>query len=202
MIYIKFLLGQFKVLGMIFISGVFVYPFFVYPKRRYLWNIRHDSKESKPWYFWYADTYESGFGSDENNYINSMYGLYELLRDENGEPDYNRFKKLSKLNKFILSFRWAVIRNGVWNYIIGSSPKDGDKSNVNIITSTGGASAWRWRNKSYFGTQHVTWEVDGKKYFRYSFTKELFSGICVNFMLGTGGSGNREVIKLRFFKRQ
>jgi len=186
---------------MIVLSGVFVYLFVVYPKRRKIWSVRHNSDKSQSWFFWYADTYESGFGSDERNYLNSMYGLYELVRDENGEPDYEKFKTFSSLKKLILSYRWAVIRNGVWNYIIRSSPKIGEKTNVNIITSTGGASPWTWRNKTHFGKQHVTWEVEEKKYFRYSFTKELFSGIYVNFMLGTGGSGNRQVIKLRFFKR-
>ena len=74
------------------------------------------------------------------------------------------------------------------------------KTDVNIITSTGGASPWTWRNKTHFGKQHVTWKVEGVKYFRYSFTKKFIFGFYINFMLGTGGSGNRQVIKLRFFK--
>ena len=200
MIYIKFLLGQFKILLMLVFSGLFVYPFIVYPKRRWIWSLRYNTKRSQPWYFWYADTYESGFGSDEKNYLNSTYGIYELVLKQDGTPDYEKFKTYGKLKKFTLGYIWAVIRNGVWNYIIKSSPRLGEKTDVNIITSTGGASPWTWRNKTHFGKQHVTWKVKGVKYFRYSFTKKFIFGFYINFMLGTGGSGNRQVIKLRFFK--
>tara|TARA_R110002020_G_scaffold76193_3_gene193401 strand:+ start:400 stop:1005 length:606 start_codon:yes stop_codon:yes gene_type:complete len=200
MMYIKFLLGQLKVLLMIIFSGLFVYPFIVYPKRKYLWDIRGNRKESQPWYFWYADTYESGFGSDIKNYKNSMYGLYELLRNNNGDPDYSKFFTYNKFQKFILSYRWAVLRNGVWNYIINNSAEQGEKTDVVVIANTGDKGFWTWRNKSYFGKQHVTWTMNGQRYFRYSFTKVMFAGICVNFMLGTGGSAGRDVIKLRFFK--
>lgn len=200
MIYIKFLVSQFKILLMLLFSGVFVYPFIVYPKRRFLWSIRNLEKNDMPWYFWYADTYESGFENDERNYLNSIYGIYELVLNREGNPDYDKFKTYSKLKKFILSYRWAVLRNGVWNYIIKSSPKLGEKTDVKIIISTGGASPWTWRNKTHFGKQHVTWKVGGIKFFRYSFTNKFIFGYYVNFMLGTGGSGNRQVIKLRFFK--
>jgi len=84
MIYIKFLVSQFKILLMLLFSGVFVYPFIVYPKRRFLWSIRNLEKNDMPWYFWYADTYESGFENDERNYLNSIYGIYELVLNRRG----------------------------------------------------------------------------------------------------------------------
>ena len=47
------------------------------------------------------------------------------------------------------------------------------------------------------GTQSVTWEVEGTKYFRYSFTKKIFKDYYFNFMVGA--STDRYLIKLRLF---
>ena len=195
MIYLKFILGQIKLLGMIIISGLFVYPFIVYPKRKKLWEMK--DLLYKKWYFWFADTYETSFG--EYNYINSTYGVYELVQKADGSPDYDKFYTFSKLRKFVLSYRWGVIRNGCWNYIISQAPTQGEKENINEITNIGEGGYWTWRNKTFHGKQHVTWEQNGKQYFRYSFTKKFIFGLYINFMLGTGGSSNRNLIKLRIF---
>ena len=36
--YIKFILGQIKLILLIIFSAIFAYPFFVYPNRRNNWN--------------------------------------------------------------------------------------------------------------------------------------------------------------------
>ena len=201
MMYLKFTLGQLKIVGMIIFSAIFVYPFFVYPNRRINWSHRFGSFRTK-WYWHYADTEGTGWeGSDYEHYLNATFGLYELLkkRNESGQwiPDYNRFNKLNGVQKFILAYRWSVLRNGCWNYIQSVNPLEGEWENVNIIKNTGGYSHKTWRNKTKHGTQSVTWQVQGVKYFRYSFTKNLFKDYYINFMIGA--STDRYLIKLRIF---
>jgi len=76
-------------------------------------------------------------------------------------------------------------------------PKQGPWENENCKTSTGDASCRTWRNKYKLGTQSVTWEVEGAKYFRYSFTKKIFKDYYLNFMIGA--STNRYLVKFRIF---
>ena len=140
-------------------------------------------------------------GPDYEHYLNATYGLYELgkKRDRNGNwvPDYERFFRKNEVQKFILAYRWSVIRNGCWNYIQSQQPKQGPWTNLVIKKNTGGHDAKLWRNKFKHGTQSITWEVEGTKYFRYSFTKPLYKSYFLNFMLGA--SSNRFLIKLRIF---
>ena len=199
--YIKFILGQIKVILLIIFSAIFAYPFFVYPNRRNNWNHRFTSFRTK-WYWFAADTEGSGWeGSDYEHYLNATFGLYELVKKRNDlgkwVPDYERFNRMGSVQKFILAYRWSVIRNGCWNYIQSVIPKQGPWENENCKISTGGASCRLWRNKYNLGTQSVTWEVEGTKYFRYSFTKKIFNDYYLNFMVGA--STNRYLIKLRLF---
>ena len=199
--YIKFILIQLKVILLIIFSAIFAYPFFVYPNRRNNWNHRFTSFRTK-WYWFAADTEGSGWeGSDYEHYLNATFGLYELVKKRNDlgkwVPDYERFNRMGSVQKFILAYRWSVIRNGCWNYIQSVIPKQGPWENENCKISTGGASCRLWRNKYNLGTQSVTWEVEGTKYFRYSFTKKIFNDYYLNFMVGA--STNRYLIKLRLF---
>ena len=201
MMYIKFILGQLKVLIMIFFSAIFVYPFFVYPNRKKSWENRFGSSRAK-WYWLYCDTEGTGWeGNDNEHYLNATFGLYELLkmRDNNNNwvPNYVKFWNLTSFQKFILGYRWGVIRNGCWNYIQSKKPNQGEWENVTVKSNTGGYSYKTWRNKSLHGKQSVTWEVDGVKYFRYSFTKKMFKNFYINFMIGA--STDRYLIKLRMF---
>jgi len=123
--------------------------------------------------------------------------LYELLEDENGDADYDAFNRLSKFRKFILWYRWQILRNGMWNYIISNAPKQGEKYDIKEITNTGEGGYWTWRNKTKIGRQFVTWHVLGTKYFRYSFTKRFYKKIFINVQLGA--STNRFIVKLRLF---
>lgn len=202
MMYIRFILGQLLILLLIIISGIFVYPFFVYPNRVKNWNTRFGAFRNK-WYWFAADTEGTGWnGTDNEHYLNATFGLYELVkkRDSNGDwiPDYERFNKFNKLQKFILAFRWSVVRNGCWNYIQSKQPKQGEWQNVVCEINEGDSSCKTWRNQTKFGKQSITWEVEGTKYFRYSFTRKLIGEKCINFMIGA--STNRYLIKLRIFE--
>ena len=104
---------------------------------------------------------------------------------------------MNGIQKFILGYRWGVLRNGCWNYIQSVVPKQGPWENENCKISTGGASCRTWRNKTKHGVQSVTWEVEGTKYFRYSFTKKLYKDYYLNFMMGA--STNRYLVKFRVF---
>ncbi len=201
MMYIRFILGQIKVVLLVIFSGIFVYPFFVYPNRRKNWMNRFGSFRDK-WFWFAADTEGTGWqGTDDEHYLNATFGLYELIkkRDTNGKwvPDYDRFWEMNGIQKFILGYRWGVLRNGCWNYIQSVVPKQGPWENENCKISTGGASCRTWRNKTKHGVQSVTWEVEGTKYFRYSFTKKLYKDYYLNFMIGA--STNRYLIKFRVF---
>jgi hypothetical protein len=201
MMYIKFILGQLKILLMIIFSGIFVYPFFVYPNLLGSWMTRFGALRNK-WYWDYADTEGTGWvGSDHDHFLNASFGLYELCKKRNEQgnwiPDYERFNKMNSVQRFILAYRWGVIRNGCWNYIQSKEPKQGEWENVNCKVNTGGYTCKTWRNKTKLGTQSITWEVEGTKYFRYSFTKKVFGNIYFNFMMGA--STDRYLIKLRVF---
>ena len=104
---------------------------------------------------------------------------------------------MNAVQRFILGYRWGVLRNGCWNYIQSVVPINGPWENENCKISTGGASCRTWRNKTKHGVQSVTWEVNGTKYFRYSFTKKLYKDYYLNFMIGA--STNRYLIKFRIF---
>lgn len=203
--YLKFVLYQLKLFLLLVISAAFVYPIIVYPFRKRIWEMRASAR--KVWYFWFADTYETAFHTEMKNYLNSFYGVYELLLKDNGFPDYSKYFKLNCFQKFILSYRWAVLRNGMWNYIIKTSPPKLTNQEINVITNTGENNPRKWRNKTTFGKQHITWCTDGKKYFRYSFTRKLkkfslfrlFGKKYINFMAGAGGSNGRYLLKLRIF---
>ena len=201
MMYLRFALSQLKVVGLIILSAIFVYPFFVYPNRVRSWSNRFGSFRTK-WYWFAADTEGTGWqGSDYEHYLNATFGLYELIKKRNDlgkwVPDYERFEKMNSVQKFILAYRWSVIRNGCWNYIQSQQPRQGVWENENCKINTGGYSCKTWRNKTKHGTQSITWEVDDIKYFRYSFTKKLYKDYYINFMMGA--SNNRYLIKLRIF---
>jgi len=195
--YLKFALSQIKIFLLVVLSA-FISPFIVYPFRKKIWANRYNKKHSFRWYF--SDTSETNFGSDRKNYINSFWGLYELLKDENGDADYDAFNKLSKFGKFILWYRWQIFRNGMWNYIISNAPKQGVKYDIEEIINEGEGGFWTWRNKTKHGKQFVKWDVLGTRYFRYSFTKKkkILGFDYINFM--AGASNNRFILKLRIFK--
>ena len=197
--YGRFIKRQLLLLCRIVAAIVYVFPFILYPKRREIWA--NKDGEEKKWYHWYADTYETRFGSDENNYLNSTYGVYELVKkrdlDGNWTADYDTFHSFSKFRKWRLAYRWLVFRNGSWNWIIEHAPVPGPWSNKVCKVDTGDAGCTTWRNKKHHGKQSVTWTMEGENHFRYSWTKKIIGNYYLNFMAGT--STNRYLLKLRPF---
>jgi len=174
--YIKFILGQLKVFGMVIIT-FFIFPFVTYPRRREIWGMKNEPL--KKWYWWYSDTSETGFGNDETdnyNYLNSTYGIYELVKKRNSlghwVPDYEKFETFGKLRKWFLSFHWLVFRNGAWNYISTTKPKTTNITNLRCVKLVGDADCDVVRNKMIHGVQSLKWEAEGKPQFLYSFTKK------------------------------
>ena len=204
--YINYILGQLRILLLVLWSALWVYRVKVYPNRLKLWENRNLPNSKKAWYWKYADTYETKFGSDYNNFLNSFYGLYELLNiwsevEQKYVADYEAFYLLNEKQKKKLSYKWGVWRNGWWNGIISEAPEDLPKLNLKVIKNTGGSGKLRFRNKKYHGWQWITWnDKNGDKFFRFSFTTKFIFGKHINFQSGTGASGNRNTFKLRIFK--
>ena len=171
--YIKFILGQLKIFGMIII-GFFIFPFITYPRRRRIWEM--NDLLFKDWYWYFSDTSETEFGSDENNYLNSTYGIYELVKKRNEQgvwvADYEKFETFGKLRKWFLSYHWLVFRNGAWNEIRTNKPPTTNITNMRCVDLVGDAECTVVRNKKIHGLQSLKWEAEGKPYFLYSYTKK------------------------------
>tara|TARA_R110002020_G_scaffold262244_1_gene476706 strand:- start:31 stop:594 length:564 start_codon:yes stop_codon:yes gene_type:complete len=183
-------------LGLVFILNLFIFPIsYVFRKsivkKPNLWK----------WLllYWFSDDSET-WGNSEQNYINNWYGVYEILKKENGDPDYLRYKNMNWFDKFLLSYKWAALRNPNWNFQMLFNPKEGDKHRIKIIKVKGiDQNPLRWRNKTIHGIQSVTFYIGNTKYFRYSFTNyNNVIGAYINFM--AGASDNRFILKLRVFK--
>ena len=200
--YILFMLRQFKLLGMIIASGLFVYPFVVYPNRRK--NFLNKNNKVRPWYWRFADTSEVIWGSEEENYLNTTYGLYELCkkRNEQGEwkPDYDKFNEASNWRMFLYAYQWNVIRNGCWDYIASWELPVAPVEDLIIKTNVGGnEDGFDFRTRRNYGKQHCTWKQGDLKCFKYSWTYAIGKGpLYVNFQIGH--APDRELLKLRFFK--
>lgn len=151
-----------------------MFSFITYPKRRKIWAMK--DLLFKKWYWKYSDTSETEFGSEENNYLNSTYGIYELVkkRNEQGiwEADYEKFATFGKLRKWFLSYHWLVFRNGCWNYITTNKPKTTNITNMRCVKLIGNADCNVVRNKTIHGLQSLKWEAEGTPYFLYSFTRK------------------------------
>ena len=176
--FIKFIWQQIKTLGMVIIGGI-IHPFILYPRRREIWQMRLLPKDDRKWYWKFSDTSETGFGDDnidDYNYLNSTYGLYELVKKRNEDGmwvgDYERFATFSKLRKWWTSYRWMVFRNGAWNYIISILPPTLVGDNYNCIINTGGYACTLFRNQRYYGEQYLTYPKIEPTHFRYSITKK------------------------------
>lgn len=184
--YIKYILLQLQ-LFILFFVGLVIYPVaYLFrhsiDKRPILWK----------WLLLYWFT-----NSDEDNYIDNWYGVYEIY---NG--DYEKFTALNWWQKFLLSYEWGAFRNIVYSYMLLFKPLQGIKHSEKKLINEGVGGYFGWRNKTKHGKQFVTWYVMNKKYFRYSFTRKmklkLLGYTHINFMAGAGEK--RFILKLRFFK--
>lgn len=192
--YLKFILIQ-LLMAVAFILNLFIFPIsYVFRKS----IVKHPKLWKWLVLYWFSDNAET-WGTKYENYLNNWYGIYELLKDKNGYPDYIAYEELNWFQKFMLSYRWAALRNPNWNLQILFKPKDGDKYRINVKQIEGiDKNPLRWRNKHVHGIQSVTYYVEGTKYFRYSSTRyNSFFKKYVNVMLGAGDK--RFILKLRFF---
>ena len=223
MMYLKFILQQLKVVGMVII-GFFIFFPILYPKRKKIWEMRLWPAKERKWYWWYADSSETGFGNDltdNYNYLNSTYGMYELVkkRGPNGFwiADYDKFNSYSAFRKMMVAFNWTVFRNGAWNYIASVFPPPivGDDYNCIINESPEGEGPYActlFRNQRYHGEQLLKYPKIKPTHFRYSVTKpakwynlhRLFAFIFsfkwythFNFMIGA--ASHRYLVKMRSF---
>jgi len=189
--YIKFILLQ-LLMGVAYLINFIVFPLFSYPLRKLI--VKHPTLFKWLILYWFSDDSETWGETDEINYINNWYGVYEIYNN-----DHEKFNTLNWVQKFILSFKWSVLRNPNWNLQILFKPKDGDKYAIRKIAHEGDASIFMWRNKTIFGKQYVTYKIGGTKYFRYSYTKrfDFLGKDYINVMLGA--STNRFILKLRLF---
>ena len=199
MMYIKFILLQ-LLMVIAFVVNFFVFPLLSFPLRKLI--VKYPTLFKWLGLYWFSDDSET-WGTDEQNYVNNWFGVYELLQkeDESGKlvGDYEKFKTLNGIQKYILSIKWAVFRNPNWNLQVAFKPKDGDRYAIREIINIGDYSIFQWRNKTIFGKQFVTYKIEGTKYFRYSYTKEFgyLGKDYINVMLGA--SNNRFIVKLRLF---
>lgn len=218
MMYLRFLLQQLKVVGMVIVA-FFIFPFITFPRRKEIWAMRLLPVSERKWYWWCSDTSETGFGIDEidnYNYLNSTYGVYEFIKKRNAmglwEADYERFFALSSFSKWILSLRWLVFRNGAWNYIVSVLPEQINGQDYICKVNIGDVSCKTWRNQTHHGKQSCQWSRLNPRWFRYSVTRparwynvhRLFAFIFsfkwythYNFMVGH--STNRYLVKMRSF---
>ena len=172
-------------MGVSYLVNLLVFPLLSYPFRRSI------SNHPRVWkwliLYWFSD-------ASEDNYIDDWYGVYEIYNNY-----YDKFHTLNWFQKYLLSLKWAVLRNPNWNLQILFKPKDGDRYRINKIAHEGEAGIFQWRSKEIFGKQYVTWFTDGTKYFRYSYTKrfDFLGKDYINVQIGA--SNNRFILKLRIF---
>jgi hypothetical protein len=109
--------------------------------------------------------------SDEPDDISNDYGD-QGWRDKNAIvlSDMNCFQK------FIVSYRWAAIRNPHYNLKLTLAPKKGEKENVKIYEIQGTASPYILRDWFIWGKQSISYTVKGYRYFRYSYTRYILWG--------------------------
>lgn len=137
--------------------------------------------------------------SDEADITSNWYG------DENWRNSQG-FETANALEKFWIAIKWGTFRNFAWNIrqVIGAFVI-GEKTDIEIIINEGDGNGLTFMNKTLFGKKFAKFKVNGKKYFRYSFTRPLkkWSPLRlfwnnINFMAGAGDT--RQILKIRFFK--
>jgi hypothetical protein len=199
--YILFALRQLKLVGMVLLSGIFIYPFIVFPNRRKNWASRFDKKRS--WYWRFSDTSERAFGTTEKNYLNSTYGVYEFVKKRNSkgvwEADYETFYALPRWRKVLYAYQWNVIRNGCWDYIASFKYPDAPREDLKIIRNDGGnRDGFDFRTRRNYGHQHCTWRQGDLLCFRISMTVP-FGGNGKYINIQAGHAVDRELVKAKWF---
>lgn len=131
---------------------------------------------------------------DEPNHLENWYGFYELKPEVDPIEEYNG---MNWCQRFAQSFEWVAMRNPTWQLKLAlAEGTNGDYVDVRIHRVEGEEWGMTWRDKTVTGMQFATFYINGKKHFRYSWTRKI-AGKWVNLMLGT--KQGRYVSKFRVF---
>ena len=131
---------------------------------------------------------------DEPNHLENWYGFYELKPEVDPIEEYNG---MNWWQRFAQSFEWVAMRNPTWQLKLAlAEGTNGDYVDVRIHRVEGEEWGMMWRDKTVIGMQFATFYINGKKHFRYSWTRKI-AGKWVNLMLGT--KQGRYVSKFRVF---
>jgi len=146
---------------------------------------------------------------DKLDYVSCVYGDKNFRNKVGFNYDTASPKQKKKQARL-----WLIKRNPLWNRILreGIELVGNNRKLIKIITSTGGASEWNWRDKSDPGYQCIIFKTEnGIKTFRYSYTIPLSKINPIhligrllgyryrNVMRGAGNS--RYIYKNRWFKK-
>lgn len=137
-----------------FIVGLFVFPIaYIFRK----WVRR---KKFMPLWIW--------LNSDEPTEIENDYG----------DDAYRKRKGIVLEGKnwfqlFLISYRWAALRNPHYNLKLMLVPKKGEKYDVKIIIHETAQDPLKMCDQWNYGKQYATYRIDGTKYFRYSFAEKI-----------------------------
>lgn len=118
------------------------------------------------------------------------------ISDDYGAKWWRKEKGITKYNLWV-SYRWSALRNSHWNFKVNTLiPKLGIPRNVKVYKNTTSKKGMTFCNYTILGKQFAKYEIDGFKYFRYSFTREILFG---KFMQNVqfGSSSNRFIYKHR-----
>ena len=102
-------------------------------------------------------------------FLHDQYGNVNNWQDDYGDINWrtnkgfpNEMNTYSSWSKMWLSFLWVAIRNSHWNLKLMLAPKKGKKENVK--------GELEFRRYNLKGKQFATYEIDGSKYFRWSWS--------------------------------
>jgi len=187
MVYLRYIFLGLLIHAPLYVAGVVFFPlYYLFRKPIYKYKI--------PIWWWFLN-------SDEGDYISNVYGD-KKWRDRIGFD----YQKSGWIKKTWIAFRWLAIRNSHYNFRLAvTRPKQGEYKRIKVyfVDTEPQTSGMTFCNKEIKGRQFATYYVEGRKYFRYSFTKRtpkwlFFLRPFWNVQLGW--SSVRVIFKMRFFK--
>jgi hypothetical protein len=100
------------------------------------------------------------------------------IENDYGDDDFRKRKGIvlegkNWLQLFFISYRWAALRNSHYNLKLLLVPKVGAKTEITIKYHSTTKDVMIVCDRYNLGKQHVTYYIDGWKYFRYSFAKKI-----------------------------
>ena len=121
---------------------------------------------------------------------NKLTFFWYFLNDTTDGIDAGDFGRYNR--NFIGYYRQCALRNSHWNLKLTLVPKQGNKDNLK-----GKLYAYTTNNVNLLGYNFATYEINNKKYFRFSFNKKI-GKLILNSQLGA--LENRYVFKIRIKK--